>query len=453
MNCENEYSRFGPEQPLYKTLSTPTNVQIELTSACDNECLHCYNYWGKSVSTEERLTIAQTSKVVTELANNGVFYVTFTGGEPFLNLPSLREGIKEANNFGMAVSLNSNLTSMARNSLLELKDLGLQKILTSLISFDETTHDFITQRPGSFQETIKGIKIAQKLGFQLAVNMVVSKLNLAQIYSTGHFCFQELGINHFCATKASPSFSNLRWIENFGLSSLETLQMLQSLIRLKEELGIQIDTLEPIPHCLFDDPDNFRPLSNRRCVAALTTCTVGADGNIRPCSHTEKIYGNIFLNGLSRAWEQMNEWRTGELLPSVCQGCTRLAACGGGCRVAAAQTHEGNYKAEDPFMGKFRNEVPGRPVSRIDYLPNFLSLPLKLAPNLRFRVEDFGGIIDNHYHQSVWVNSESFNLLNKLKDEIFLLGVLAKEINIGEEEICQFFQHLLKERIVQLAEE
>jgi MoaA/NifB/PqqE/SkfB family radical SAM enzyme len=61
------------ETPLYKTLSAPIDVQLELTEACNNRCLHCYNYWEREIPLLVRMDEFQIKGVVRELAERGFF--------------------------------------------------------------------------------------------------------------------------------------------------------------------------------------------------------------------------------------------------------------------------------------------------------------------------------------------------------------------------------------------
>ena len=156
---------------LYKTLSAPLDVQVEITSLCDEACIHCYNFWrgAKFKETANHLPDTTLKKdkvlaIVDQLAKSQVFRVTFTGGEPFIFRQAVTEGVRSAKKAGLDCSLNSNLTTITRKDAESLKEAGLDSVLTSLHSFDEETHDAITQRKGSFGRTLRGIKICQDVG-------------------------------------------------------------------------------------------------------------------------------------------------------------------------------------------------------------------------------------------------------------------------------------------------
>ena len=77
---------------MYKSLSAPLVVQVELTERCPNQCLHCYNYWrhgGDSLSSIATLSLQQIDRIMSELERSKVFEIVITGGEPFLNKAGL----------------------------------------------------------------------------------------------------------------------------------------------------------------------------------------------------------------------------------------------------------------------------------------------------------------------------------------------------------------------------
>ena len=64
-------------------LSSPLDVQIELTEACNQNCHHCYNYWrqDKRPPTGE-LAVDQFLIITDQIHSAQVGSVTLTGGEP-----------------------------------------------------------------------------------------------------------------------------------------------------------------------------------------------------------------------------------------------------------------------------------------------------------------------------------------------------------------------------------
>lgn len=172
-----------------KRLKAPINVQIEVTSKCTSECMHCYNFWKKekcgsthgnwgALSKDDAKTIMQ------KLGDAEVFQVTITGGEPLMNYPATLSCIELARSMNMGVGLNSNMVLLTKKRAVELKRAGLNHILTSILGPSAEVHDRITQRLGSFERMVAAIKIAHNTGLRVSANMVVSQLNFGQVRTT-----------------------------------------------------------------------------------------------------------------------------------------------------------------------------------------------------------------------------------------------------------------------------
>ena len=98
---------------MYKRLRAPLSVQIEVTTSCDNACVHCYNHWRHDRPAPHRhLTPAEAEGIVDRVAAAGVFDIVITGGEPLLARDTVRALLDRARRHGLGVSLNSNLTQL-----------------------------------------------------------------------------------------------------------------------------------------------------------------------------------------------------------------------------------------------------------------------------------------------------------------------------------------------------
>ncbi len=405
---------------IYKTLSAPLDVQVEITTRCNEACVHCYNFWRGGQFREQVINFPQKtlrkeqlSHIIAELIQERVFSVTFTGGEPFLYRSTVIEGIRQGQEGGLDCSLNSNLTTMSPAMADRLKEVGLSSVLTSLHSFDEETHDAITQRKGSFARTIRGIKVCQEAGLSVASNMVVTRMNQDQVFETGAFV-KGLGVRSFSATKATPCLGGTNFSE-IGISREAFKQMLEDLLRLEKDEGIDVDVLMSYPLCALGDGNHFRKFAKRSCAAGVTTCTIGADGGIRPCSFADESYGNIFPEPFSQAWLRMGDWRDGSRLPEKCVSeCKYFSLCGGGCRMEAK--FAGDRKGMDP-LATDSLDVRHTPITDFDHAPSdFWEKRLIVNPNLRLRREDFGGVIAPQGCQPVLIDSAAYEIIDRLKN-------------------------------------
>lgn len=437
----------GTKEPLYKTLSAPISVQIELTQRCNLTCRHCYNYWRQeSPSTFSTLSEDDLFYVLRELKTSGVFRVTLTGGEPFLFKEHVIEAVRYLTDNGIECGINTNGTTVTEEDALRLKEAGVYAILASLLSYDEATHDRITQRNGSFQKTLRGIKNVLEAGIPLVVHTVISQANEDHVYKTGRF-IAGLGVKAFAATKVSPTLGAPHYSE-IALSRASARRSLQSLVQLQEDFGLQTDILECYPLCLIGDAEKFGNIARRSCTAGVTTMVVGANGEVRPCIHSDEVAGNVFSEGLKESWQRMDRWRDGTLIPEICQACQYLRQCTAGCRVEAQ--YMGDIAGMDPYASSPADVLvpPKRKPMISSAVEELAQQRLQLNPNVRMRPEDFGGIVYGRGGGYVFLNRDSYALLQHLQQTPFSIEEITQTYGVAPEEALHFFAQLYVQKSI-----
>lgn len=375
-------------------LGAPVDVQIELTQACNWRCRHCYNYWRSAETTTKpsrHLSCEDISRIVRELAINQVPSITVTGGEPFSRRRELFMLLEAAKKVGIHASINTNL-SLVRNEDIEklANEHGSISILFSLLSVDAAEHERLAGAPsGSFIRIIETASLAIQRGIPMSLNMVLMRENLHAMEATARLA-KNLGVRTFCATKALPNVHAPNGA--FLLSAEEVRWSLAELMRIEELLDIPVDILGCYPRCLFAGTPAYQRFSHRTCVAGYTTVTIGADGNVRPCSHMETSYGNILHEPLADIWQKMDGWREGEFIPDECHGCPVIAACRGGCRV---NTLVSGLKNMDYYADSRR--LVGLPQEcltlRLPEKINDVPTKVMVSPQVKFRNELFGALV------------------------------------------------------------
>lgn len=319
----------------FRYLSAPITVHLELTSACNERCRHCYNFWRKDNIKNKSITWQNLRSTIRELESNNVLHVILTGGEPLLTFEKLLYAVKRCVKAGMSVSLNSNLMFVTQQKMLMLKSVGLEHILTSVNSYSDEINDYIANTPGALKEIMKGIKITQEAGIRVTPNMIVSKINKDHVYRTGEFLYK-LGVKKFLANRTIPPENFKKNIRDEFIFDKEIARvMFEDLIRLRDDLGMEIGTCRTVPSCFFDDFKKYSVFLGRGCSAGKKHLILNVDGDAHACVHEDKEYGNIHKIGLRGVWGNMRDWRSLSYIPQECQECHLLDLCDGGCRLVA----------------------------------------------------------------------------------------------------------------------
>lgn len=432
-----------------KRLSGPIDVQLELTENCNFKCRHCYNYWRYNVKSKKReLNTTDFIRIISTLKGRGISVITLTGGEPLLRPNVLFAVLMEAKKCGMEVGLNTNATFVTPSIAKRLVDEGLDHALCSVLG-KETTHNFITGIKDGFSRATRGIENLVGTGLKVATNMVVSKLNQNEVFEVGKLV-SCLGVRTFCATPMVPSHeSNCSYV----LSGIECKQTLKTLLMVRETFGVNVDTLEPIARCLFDEAeedDFIFFFGNKICSAAVTSCVISSSGMVRPCIHSDKSFGNILREDFSSIWAKMAPWSEEAMLPVECINCAATAICEGGCRMSSKALH-GCYNGKDMYMSLpiyEKKRAAKLPVREKQDTKITTEERIKINPLIRSREESFGGIV------YVGINVEfltqtGFQIVRLMMQKgTFSATEIAEEAGLADCDIMEMSLKLLNNGII-----
>ncbi len=399
---------------MYKTLSAPLVSQVEISDRCNIKCMHCYNFWRKDCSQTKLndISLKAIDRVMDQLASYHVFHTVFTGGEPLLNKKVLFRALERAQNGDITTGINSNLNPLTRGDAKLLKSLRVTNVLTSVMAHTSEIHDKLAQCSGAFERTIQGIRFLQEVGVPVSVNMVVSQQNKGIISDTARFV-KSLGVKHFNATRAGCP-GNCSDFSDMSLSVQEFRDYLDELHDIGEKEHIGVGVLESYPLCAIKEIKKYKDFTGRRCMAGVTTITVAADGSVRPCSHLDVGYGNIFNEDLDVIWKRMQEWRNGDFLPTRCRTCKLLSQCGGGCRMEA-KMRSGSFASLDPYVSLEDVEYAASQLVKAERQQcTHLPLAFKVNPKVRWRTEAFGAVVFIGSRFKCYLNAAATKLLQNL---------------------------------------
>jgi pyrroloquinoline quinone biosynthesis protein E len=418
---------------MYKTLSAPHVLQIEVSSLCTNNCQHCYNFWRKDKNTTPvaDLSLEHTDRVMDQVVENKVFHIVLTGGEPLLNKKGLFRILEQAAQSGITSGLNSTLVTLTESDAVKLKESGVSIVLTSLLGPTAEIHNQIAQKERVFEKTVRGIGLLQKAKVPVSVNMVVSKKNCHLIRETA-ILVKSLGLKSFNATRAGCP-GNCSDFSEFSLNLQEFRSYLEDLYLVGSDEKMVVDVLSCYPLCGIKEVNRYQAFADRRCMAGVNTLTISATGDIRPCSHLDISYGNLLQDNLSEVWKRMTEWRDGSMMPVVCKTCKILPWCGGGCRMEA-KTRNGSSSETDPYISiPDIDYVFGQLTSRKKPTPSLPSV-VCLNRKMRWRPEEFGAAVFVGTRFGCYLNHKGLALIQSLQPNADILTAdLVKRLGVGQE--------------------
>jgi radical SAM protein with 4Fe4S-binding SPASM domain len=325
--CPVSFLEVAKEEPFTYEYSAPLRMDMALTFNCPNNCIHCYA--GGPHETAE-LNTQQWKEVIDKLSQIGVFIVTFTGGEPTMR-KDLPELLQYAQDKGMVTGLITNGRKLKSKAYVyTLEKAGLDFVQITLESHLPNIHELITASPGSWKETVTGIKNAVKSQIYVTTNTTLNTHNAKEFLKTIDY-IKELGVAAFGCNSLIYSGKADAVSKEFALP-IERLNKLLPEIRDKaQQLNLKFLWYTPTQYCRLDPVQ--LGLGVKSCTAAMINMCVAPNGDVYPCQSYFESLGNIVVDPWKKIWNHplAKQLRSRGYAEPKCKDCEQLQVCGGGC--------------------------------------------------------------------------------------------------------------------------
>lgn len=190
---------------------------------CNNDCLICFAGDRKRVIAKPSPLKQLKSFIGKNYRSHR--YIDIAGGEPTLykELPDL---IRYCKDKGLVVRMFSNCRRFKDTAFTEeIVKTELDYVIVDFHSHHPSVHDRMTQRRGSFSETLKGLENLKSSGFKnISAMLIIHKLNYKGILQTIRFMVSLGVITHF---------------------NIHSLIIQGSAFKNKEGLGIRLSNIAP----------------------------------------------------------------------------------------------------------------------------------------------------------------------------------------------------------------
>jgi radical SAM protein with 4Fe4S-binding SPASM domain len=173
----------------------PVSGSIEVTRRCNLNCVHCYNNLplNDEQSRRTELTYEEYCHLLDEMAAEECLWLLFTGGEIFIrkDFPDIYVYAKKA---GFLITLFTNATLITPEIAEYLAAWSPFSIEVSLYGCTAGTHDRVTGVAGSFDRTLRGVRLLMEVGLPPILKTMVLKPNAHEIWDLKRFVEEGLGL-------------------------------------------------------------------------------------------------------------------------------------------------------------------------------------------------------------------------------------------------------------------
>jgi len=273
-----------------------STLQFELTSRCNERCIHCYIPNGKKNAGFD-LSFDRFKYILDQFVEMGGLHVGLSGGEALMN-KDIAKMLRYSREKDLQISLLTNLIALNDEHVSVLKEVNVSMVQVSLYSMDPEKHDMITTVKGSFEKTKEAIEKLHAADIPVQISCPIMKANKKGYDEVIKYA-QSLRIqsitDYIMMAQADLDTSNLA----NRLSIEETEVLLRDIMKFDDDYKEMLDELNPVSS-IPEEEYRKMPL----CGAGINDLSVTVNGDIYPCAGWQDfVAGNVFKQPLRDIWE------------------------------------------------------------------------------------------------------------------------------------------------------
>ena len=296
-------------------LGVPIAVHLDVTYRCNERCVHCY----LDHEDHGEMTTAEMKDVLDQLADAGVFFLTFSGGEVFLRRDFF-ELLEYARRLMFNVKIKTNAILIRAAEAQRIRALGVDTIQISVYSHRPEVHDAITKVRGSFERTVNAIRFMREHGLKVTIANVLMTWNRHD--SDG---VQELAASLGAHYTLDPTITPMM----DGNTDVLSLRIAG------EELPSVFSNPKLVPNmeefCAPPKPVSDDDMEGYSCSAGHSFCYISPYGDVFPCVQFPLPTGNVRQQKFMDIWNhspEMNEVRSIKAKDlTTCSSCSHVSSC------------------------------------------------------------------------------------------------------------------------------
>ncbi len=278
----------------------------ELTYKCNLRCRHCY---ASGMEDRQEFSYEKAKSIIDELKNMGCLYLIFSGGEVLMR-DDFFDIASYAREQGFALRLMTNATLIDEAVSEKIASLYPLAVETSIYAADKYLHDAITSSAGSFDKTIKAVRLLKKRNIKVVLKFLIMNDNIEKFRAVKSLA-EEIGADFvfdFCVVgRNNGSRGPLRY-------------------RLNEEKIKDFFVSNNIPLNKREADDEAL-----LCIAGFNNIFITPYLDVYPCIGLNVKLGNLYEKDLKDIWcssEELNFIRNIKLpdLPK-CKRCDLVQFC------------------------------------------------------------------------------------------------------------------------------
>ena len=273
----------------------PQFVLWHYTNRCNFSCRHCYS---RQIVASKELSPKEAKIACQRIIDSQVLQVNFGGGEDILREDCVHS-IKTLVAAGKRVLLGSNGYVLEENKLCELYDAGLSSIHISLDHYRSEDHDYFRGTKYAYDRALNAIKIGTKLGMDMYVTTVVTAFNFDVLHRISELS-QSVNAKGIAFRRFRPVLYLAEQNKRLMLDEKQLRQVIELISKIKQTA--QIDVI--VNYHDFPIEGEYE-----LCPCGRQSLVIRPNGDLAPCTYSQKVIGNILSDNLKRLWRESADLR------------------------------------------------------------------------------------------------------------------------------------------------
>lgn len=280
----------------------PFSMSFELTYACNEACIHCYNpnsprlgsMGVHKIKPKGELTAEEYFPILDKMKAMGVAKIVFTGGDPFMK-KDLMSILMYAHQLKFAFSVYTNGQALYSDDNLynQLKALYPQDIGLSLYSTIPEVHDSITRRKGSCEKTMAVARRCYEDAISLQIKCPIMKANMNSYGGVYEFALSVNGMPQLDVNITSSVDGDCFASQRLRLTENQFMKVLKD-NRIPLSIENPIGVVDRRPEYGF-------------CGAGSVSFNIKPDGTLTPCCAYPVDCGNVKEKDLDELWKSSSQ--------------------------------------------------------------------------------------------------------------------------------------------------
>jgi radical SAM protein with 4Fe4S-binding SPASM domain len=339
-----------PVEPAANHLTGPLAVHLEVVSACNLTCTHCFA--GELPRRERRLSPDELDGLFAQMAAIGSFRLGITGGEPLLRR-DLFDIIDSATDHGLHPCITTNGLLITEETARAFGSRDLVWLNVSLEGATAHSNDAV-RGAGTFERVLDKLAVLRHHArFTLA--FTITSANAREVEACAALA-EQVGASTAVFRPLYPvgvARQHMDLMPTFDQYS----DALQRLATGTSPAEYDVRHIDPFSPAIRDDAQSVTH-TNLGCGAGNLVCSISVSGDINPCSFLGPSFnaGNVTKQSLADLWHYSAGFQSIRALSggNPCGGggagtdADQSLFCGG-CR-ARALALNGSINAADPWV-------------------------------------------------------------------------------------------------------